>query len=221
MPLHYGASVTKSGAVVGSYGVRTKTKIQIERLVQIDLASLNSLNLTLQDIGRVLGCSARYVQTLRNHPAYIMLRMEMTTGISARAEDSAKNFVALRKQAMVDMLPAALRTIAEAISSPSTPIAVRVKVAQDVIDREGSFPKVSRSEIRARVEHDYAASDGVSAELLSYMTHSSSEDEVDPLILKALAANRAFSSSDTISSAQQEKAMKMLELIPEEGNTIQ
>ena len=223
MPLHYGGSISKTGLSSRKprSGMKFSTQVKIEKVVQFDLAILAGLVLTDKEIGRVIGCSGFMVRCLRQKPEYLMLRMELTTGISVRAEDSVQTFVTLRKQAMVDMLPLAMRVVADTLMNPATPAALRAKMAVEVMDREGSHPKISRTDIHAKVEHDYANADGVSAELLSFMSQPGVTNEIDPLITKALEANRSFSNNETITASTQERAMKMLELIPEEGNTIQ
>ena len=223
MPLHYGGSITKTGLSSRKprYGMKFSTQVKIEKLVQFDLAMLSGLQLTDKEIGKVLSCSGFMVRCLRQKPEYLMLRMELTTGISARAEDSVKTFAAFRRQAMVDMLPLAMRVVADTLMNSATPPALRAKMAIEVMDREGSHPKISRTDIHAKVEHDYANADGVSAELLSFMSQPGVTNEVDPLIIRALEANRSFSNNEAISSSTQEYTMKMLELLPEEGNMIQ
>ena len=223
MPLHYGGSITKTGLVgrKPTKGMKFSVQLKIEKIVQFDLAILAGLQLTDKEIGKVCGCSGFYVRCLRQRPEYLMLRMELTTGISVRAEDSVKTFVTLRKQAMVDMLPLAMRVVADTLMNPNTPAALRAKMAVEIMDREGSNPKISRTDIHAKVEHNYTEADGVSAELLSFMSQAGATNEIDPLITRALEANRSFSNNETITASTQERAMKMLELIPEEGATIQ
>ncbi len=223
MPLHYGASIGKSGNISRrpGKGIQFSTQAKIEKLVQFDLAIVSGLALTDKEIGRVIGCSGWLVKKLRERQEYLLLRMELSTGISVRAEDSVKTFVTLRKQAMVDMLPLAMRVVADTLMDKTMPAALRAKMAIEVMDREGSHPKISRTDIHAKVEHDYTNADGVSAELLGFMSQEPSSLGVDPLILRALEANRSFSNSETLTANIQEKAMKMLELIPDEGNTIQ
>ena len=223
MPLHYGGTISKSGLLSRrpGKGIQFSTQAKLEKLVQFDLAIVSGLQLTDKEIGSVLGCSGYYVKQLRQRQEYLLLRMELTTGISGRAEDSVKTFATLRKQAMVDMLPLAMKVVADTLLNPASPPALRAKMAIEVMDREGTHPKISRTDIHAKVEHDYSSADGVTAELLSFMSEESNTLTIDPLVMKALEANRSFSNSETLTSSLQERAMKMLELVPEEGTTIQ
>jgi hypothetical protein len=219
MPLHYGGSINKKNGHLSRKplaGLNARTQMRIEKLVQIDIAVVSGLTLTNKEIGRALGCSGYLISKLRARKEYLLLRMELTTGISARAEDEVKTFAAFRKQAMVDMLPMAMQIVARTMIDPSTPAALRAKMAIEVMNREGSHPKISRTDVYAKVEHDYSSADGVSAELMQFMSINSSQYEIDPLVLQALNANSAFSNSETISSDMQSRAMKMLELIPED-----
>ena len=220
MPLHYGGHLTESGRV--GHNPTGSSKLvslgRIEKLVRMDLAIAQGALLQDVDIARVLNCSIHMVRRLRNKREYLQLRMEYTTGISTRAEDTVETMITIRRQQMRDMLPQAFKVVADALTSNNTPMSIKAKIALEVMDREGTFPKISRTDVHAKVEHNYGAVDALSAEMLSYMqgnTRGESEQEI--LIKQAIEANKKFSNSETLSAIDQEAALTALEATPITG----
>ena len=217
MPLHYGASITRKGGVGHKpYGsTKVVSLARIEKLVRMDLATAQGAILQDADIARVLNCSIFVVRNLRKKREYIQLRMEYTTGISTRAEDTVETMITIRRQQMREMLPQAFKVVADALTNNSTPISIKTKIALEVMDREGTFPKISRTDVHAKVEHNYGSVDALSAEMLSYMSgNTRAEGESETLIQEAIEANRKFSNSQTLSSTEQEAALTALETMP-------
>lgn len=215
MPLFYGGRINKKGNLVGTPtpGTQFKTLAKIEKLVRLDNASSLGVPLTDREIGRLLGCSSFMVRVLRQKPEYLQLRAEVLTGLSASADTQVEVIVAARRQALRDMLPLALRIVADTLTNPLTNPVLKAKVALEVLDRDGTFPKISRTDNHIKVSHDYAEQDRVSEELLGYM--DAPKAELDPSILRALEANKKFANSETISSQEQQAALAKLEaMIP-------
>lgn len=221
MPLHYGGRINKKGNLASTpyQGIQFKTMARIEKLVRLDQATTTGVPITDAEIGRILKCSKFLVRLLRRKPEYLQLRMEVLTGISTSAENAVEAIVAARKQALRDMLPMALRVVADTLTNPLTNSALKAKIALEVLDREGTYPKISRSDVHHKVEHDYGDQDQVSKELLGYMDKA--QDETNPSILKAIDANKKFSNSETLSPQQQEAAMAALEALSPTTERIQ
>jgi hypothetical protein len=223
---HYGGAVTKKGRLGSkpSVGVQMKTALMLERFVRFDLAKANGTPILDEDLARIFGRSQRHLAHIRKTTAYLAKRMELTTGIPGAATDSVEITKQKYQYVLKEMMPTALRVIADSLLAKPTSIQekkMQVQLSLEVLDREGSFPKISRSDSHVKIEHDFASSDGISKDLLESMDGSAQRDSEDVSILEAIRANVAFTNSDTLSSSKQEKAMKMLEETPLGSEKVQ
>lgn len=216
---HYGASFTKGGRL----SRRPDGKhyftffIFLERLVRFDiLKAAGTSLLTDKEIGKVLGKSARQLAWIRNQPPYFKKRMELTTGIGLDATKDVERTVNLHKQQLKMMLPLALRTIYDEAmrpNGPNTTLAERkfkVDVAKDLLDREGTFPKISRTDAHVKHQHSFDDMDGVSKDLLDSVD-SHVQDESPEALQRTLAINKAFSDTDTLTAQEMEASLASLE----------
>jgi hypothetical protein len=196
----------------------------LEKLVRFDIAKAQGALILDEDLARIFKRSSRYLNVIRKKASYIAKRMELTTGIPAMAEETVELTIARQRQYLKEMMPSALRVVADIIQSKPTDAVGRrlqTQMALEVLDREGSFPKISRTDVHQKIEHDFAAMDGVSKALLEAMDGVPQRENNDDSILEAIKANTAFSNSDTLSSEQQEVAMTILESMPPETESIQ
>ena len=211
----FGGSITRRGKLSGRpHGdVFFKTEILIEKLVRYDLLRISGISLVSdQELSTLLKRSVSYINALRTKPAYLRKRIELTTGISPTLETQVVNSVQKHKQMMRMMLPDAMRAIADVLQKPATNTAemrLKMEVARDVMDREGSLPKISRTDSHVKVDHDFTSTDGVSRELLEAL---SDDDKPSPESIRSLIqVNKSFTNSESLTASEQEAAMAVLE----------
>ena len=216
-PIHYGGTMSKRGRLSTQPYANQKFPYlaRVEKLVRLDLGFANSgIQVPDADIAKMIGRSARHVQVMRRKVEYLRFRTSIQTGVALDTDQSAKDIAAYRREYFKSMLPDAIRAIADELQRPATTIQERklkVELAKEVMDREGSFPKISRSDIHAKVEHNYDAADAVANELLSAMDAPVQRDELDATTFRVLTANQDFSNSETVTFDQQEAALASLE----------
>ena len=220
---HYGGSLTASGNLGRRPRPETlfKTEVILERLVRFDLAKAQGQSLLSDDdISRVLGRSKRALNSLRGKVPYLRKRIELTTGINTDATEFVETSVQKHKQMLKLLLPNALRVIADAVQTPNgvtTTLAekkFKVEVARDILDREGSFPKISRTDSHVKMEHDFSEMAGISRELLDSIDGPVQDDTPTEATLKTLAVNKAFTSTESLDSAELEASLAALENMP-------
>lgn len=223
---HPGGSLTPSGRIGTrpSKGKFYSRQALIEKIVRLDQnAAITGLVIPDTDIARVINRSPRTVQTIRRDSEYLRMRIEVQTGVSLNSDKNFDEIRAFRVQYFKDSLPTALKAIVAELERPAVTIQERklkVELAKDFLDREGSFPRISRTDSHVKVEHDYSNADSLAEELLLGMDSPVQNSELDPKLNRILNANMAFSSSETISHTQQEEALATLELITPLTNAI-
>lgn len=195
----------------------TKERLQhrtvklLRKLVQFDMANIQGAGISNEDIAKILMRSPSYIAALRSKPAYLALRTEALTGVSSGAFDFVKGSIKLRKELLQDMMPDALRVYYNVLTKkPNSVVEARMQleVAKEVMDREGSLPKISKAVIDATYQHNYTAIDGVSKEIAEMM---GAAPQNNPEELNALVEqNKKFAHSDTLSAQEQEKLMNQL-----------
>lgn len=218
--IHYGGTLNKRGRL-SSRPIENRNfalLARIEKLVRLDLGIANSgIVVPDADIARMIGRSARHVRVMRNRVEYLRMRIQIQTGIALETDASAKDIKNLRVEQFKSLLPDALRVIADELTRPATTIAERkfkASIAQDMMDREGSFTKISRSDSHIKVEHDYSTTDALASELLNTMDNSPAQNaELDADTRRVLEANSAFSNSETLSHDKQQHALDQLEIM--------
>lgn len=221
---HFGGSLTRSGRLGRKVeeGLQFKTALILEKLVRLDMAKAMS-GITDDEIAKILGRSKFYLSRLRMKQPYLKKRIELTTGISTNIEDDINVSIAMQKKYLRQMMPTALRVIADQLSAkPLDTVGKRLQsqLALEVLDREGSFPKISRTDVHQKIEHDFSGADGVSKDLLEAINGTPQRVDQDETILEILSTNSKFSNSETISGNVQEKALNILEM-PSSSKEIQ
>lgn len=202
-----------------------KTALLMEKLCRLDLAKTAGRAIfTDQEIARMVCRSVRYLNVLRGKKEYIKKRIELTTGISIDTEQDMEYSIQKHKAYMKMLLPDAMRGIADIIQSQPIDLAgkkLKLAASLEVLDREGSFPKISRTDAHLKVDHDYANTDAASRELLEALGGSPQNTKEEVTYLEALEINKKFSNSKTLMPETQEIAMETLDSMPLETEKVQ
>ena len=220
----FGGSLTPAGnlSTRPRRGTTFRTSVLLEKLVRFDLAKAQGTALlTDQDISRILHRSTRRLSVIRASEPYLRKRIELTTGISTDSETSVEEAIVKHKQLLRLLMPDAMRVLADQLQSkPISSIDKRLQttVALEVLDREGTFPKISRSDVHTKIEHDYSEMDKISRSLLEAINSDTISPEIsEKRVAEALRINNSFSNSETLTSAEQEAALAALESIKVTG----
>jgi hypothetical protein len=221
MPTHYGGSMLASGRLSQVPDGKHLFKMHLfcERLVRFDMAkAFGTSLLSDKEIAKVLGKSVRSIESYRRTVPYLKKRMELTSGVGLDAADDVEKISALHRQQLKLMLPVALRTIYDAVQRPTNPnttlaeLKFKVDVAKDILDREGTLPKITRTDNHLRVDHNFSDMDGVSQELLDSVDVVQEDDaRKSPIILDKIAVNDAFGNTETLSVKDMEASLASLE----------
>jgi hypothetical protein len=113
------------------------------------LARLDGLGFSLRDLARHSGLTVRQVRTALAHPAFCEFRdakLQMRVSAMDRifADDTEKMAAGLR-----ELVPLAIATLEESLSS--TDESVRLRAAQEILDRDERFNKAAVQVVEHRI----------------------------------------------------------------------
>ena len=210
--LHYGGSANpRSGSL--------SNKPQVKRQFRVHLRHEQAAGFTAGQIAPMLRISVPRIKQILRSPEYLIDRLKITHGIILDQDAQLAKIKEQRKEMLVQLLPAALQTIANELQRAPSPLLSERKhqtaLALELLDREGTFAKVSRTEIKPVDAFDFEEKDAVSRSILSVIRGvapppallSGTGEHSD----EAVRANSEFSNSHTLSAMDQQAALKTLE----------
>ena len=208
--LHYGGSLTKNNHLSSKPDPKIifKDQRRFETMIRLENAGI-----TEAAAAAMLGVSLRRLSYLKKTPEYLAARMKITYGIVLDNAAQLDLIREQRKEMLTQLLPAAFQVLANELQTKATTIAERkhqVDVARDIMDREGSFAKVSRAEIKPVDAFDFERADEASRSIINTIRGIAPPAKPDTTE-HAISTNDAFSNSHTLSQIDQQKALEALE----------
>jgi len=152
-----------------------KRRLKIERIVRLTAAGY-----TDDEIAIALRIHKAYVSMLRRTPEYIAIRTEVHTGIISEEDRFLREDLANMRAELREMVPAALIAIRDTIYDKSNP-KLRFEAAKEIMDREGSIIKVSKTEVKLPTVQDFSKHDLIAEDLLGALQAATSTAITDSL----------------------------------------
>ncbi len=222
-PLHYGGSISgKTGQLGqrvgkgGAGGSHFKSRRRLENICRLENAGF-----TKPQIAAMLVISTNRLSYIMKSPDYLIVRMAITHGVVVDYDAQLSVIKAQRKEMLTQLLPPALQLLANEIQRQPITLAERkhqVALAQDLMDREGTFAKVSRTEIKPVDHFDFEETDRASRSVIAAIRSAApAAGSTSHHTKDALAAHLAFSNCETISEIDQQAALVELERAADEG----
>ena len=220
--LFYGGQPAKTPYKVGckpQKGTSFRKQKRHELIARMENAALPEGQIAL-----LLGISKDRLRTIKQHPDYLKARMAVTLGIIVDTDAKLAEIREQRKDMLRAMLPPALQVIANAVNTPPLSYAekkLQISVAQDILDREGTFAKISRTEVKPVEHFQWETADAEASQVIDVLKgsvrltqkHTLSEGEfgTSAEIAKIIEISRAFSSGVGPTPEKQQEALDTLE----------
>lgn len=224
-PLHYGGSMSQKTGALGQKpltGMRGGASHFKSRRRLENICRLENAGFTKPQIAAMLVISTNRLSYIMKSPDYLIVRMGITHGIVVDGEAQLSIIKAQRKEMLTQLLPPALQLLANEIQRQPITLAERkhqVALAQDLMDREGTFAKVSRTEIKPVDHFDFEETDKASRSVINAIRAAApAAGNTSHHTKDALAAHLAFSQCNTISEIDQQQALTELERAAEDGD---
>lgn len=203
---HYTASGRLSAKPVK--GRNFRSYLRMEQLARLEATGLYSNT----QIAAFFGVHPQTLIYIKARPEYQAIRMAHTTGVLDSLTNETRLLVENQIDELKDLVPSALRTLRDTLTrgnaATATPSERKLafEASREVMDREGTFAKVSRAEITVNEEVDLEREKQVSTDLLAMlnMAHEAKRTD-DPTILDAFV-------NSTGSRATQEQMAQNIKL---------
>lgn len=221
--LHYGGSARPAGSVTpglspaparGPGRPSQNTSFAAQKRFEM-IARMENAAIPEGAIAPMLGISVPRLRYLKKTPEYLIVRMRITHGIILDHEAKVAEIREQRKEMLVQLLPAALQTVADTLLTQANTYAERklkLEVAKDVLDRSDYFAKVSRTELKPVSFFDFEKSDQESANVMRTLKAVAQAPSLsDASISDIRSSNMEFSvGSKGLSSEEQQAALEAL-----------
>ena len=133
-------------------------------LLMENIARLELKLVPVAAMSNALGVSPVRIGQIKRSAEYLRLRESIRSGVIAQMDLGMYQSEEYKQNYFQTLMPAALRVLAEQLlQRPSGPAgqALQAKIAMEFLDRVGTFAKVSRTEVKAQVSHNYSEVDEV------------------------------------------------------------
>jgi hypothetical protein len=220
--LHYGGSPIATNGGIGCKPEKHRTFRQQKRLELI--VQLENAAMPEQATAAMLCISVPRLRTIKKSADYLKTRMRLTFGIVVDHEARLSQIKEQRKEILTSMLPQALQVIANVLNKPTATLSIaeaklQVAVAQDMLDREGSLAKVSRTEVKPVASFDWNPLDASNQSIFDVIRGAATANAAryasggsDPNgVQDTIELSKAFSESSTIDIKEQQEALELLE----------
>ena len=145
--------------------------LRMEQALQLETSGQFSNN----EIAAILGISLVTLHQMKAQPEYLAKRAEMKTGVIVDLSNGLRVDTDNIRREIQDMMPAALRTLRNAVQrgavdgASTHDLKLGMDAAREIMDREGTFTKVSKSEIKVKEVPNFADQETVEKDLLQLL----------------------------------------------------
>ena len=168
----------------------TRKRMKMERIARLELLGYSD-----PEIAMHLGCTANYVSVLRMQPEFVQIRLELGSGLLASLTNDLEEDIKASQFELKALVPAAINVIKNTIYDQNTPPKLKYEAAKEILDREGSLAKVSKTEIKR-------------TDIFSF-TH----DAVADNLLTALQGNTATQKTNVVTTVETVESTTMDEIL--------
>jgi hypothetical protein len=203
---------------IGNTSVKPKAGRYFRRHIRMEHAARleASGQFSNNEIARLLDVSLPTLHQMKAQPEYLAKRAELATGVVCDLDTGLRQDTENLRRELQDMLPSALRTLRNAVqrgavnNAPVQDIKVGMEAAKEIMDREATFSKVSKSEIRVREVPNLAMHEQTEVDLLQLLRDAQKQREVEESGVKVNRSEQTITMEAFISAAGDKDAQEQM-----------
>jgi hypothetical protein len=163
--------------------VKVKNKLHEKTIIKLQiLARLELQNLGMTDAALALhlGVKTQVVTRLKRTLIYGQIKSQLLSGIMSDMDESITNNYNLNRKILKSAVPTALENLV-ALAAQKIDKSLQFKASQEILDREGSFTKVSRQVVTVNDINGFASEEdnSIAKELIAAARLKKEKDGVD------------------------------------------
>ena len=172
-----------------------KRALKIERIARL---SADPAGFSNEQIGNMLGCNKQTVVLIRQLPEYHAKMMEISTGVVSCYDAQLRENVDNMRSELRSMVPSSMMVIRNALVGKMG-TGLQYKAALEVMDREGSMAKVSKTSVAVEVKPNMEVDPEVRTNLMQLLAGAPQSNAGANIV----AATGGFTVSASNAAAQQ------------------
>jgi hypothetical protein len=212
------ASTNKSGksTMHPKLGMTWKRALKIERIARL---SADPAGYSNEQIGNMLNCTAQTVILIRQTPEYHAKMIEIASGVVSQYDAQLRENIDNMREELRTMVPSSMMVIRNALTGKYGHN-LAFKAATEVLDREGTNAKVSKS----TVAHEIIPPMGVKPEVVSDLMQllagapTNAAQNTDASGGFTLSAQESFKQQLSMNENTTEKTLEELDLSNKKPN---
>jgi len=208
---------TKSGRSASHpiLGMTWKRALKLEKIARL---SLDPAGYSNEQIANHLGCHVQTIVLIRQLPEYHAKVMELNSGLTSAYDAQLRTDTENARDELRSMIPSSMMVIRNALLSKNENI--RVKAAFEVMDREGTMAKVSKSSVSVEVKPNLGIDAGVASNLMALLAGAprSSDAEITTGSGFTISADAAGIQQGSMGEDNTEKTLEALDLSTQKPN---
>ena len=212
---HYGGTFNPNSPTLLSpkpaKGITFKSLKRMEDIVRLEQAGFPE-----RAISAMLGISVNRLRYIKKSADFLNVRARIMHGIILDHDSKLSDIKEQRRELLKSYIPEALQVIVNVIQKPAIGLAaekMQLEAARDLLDREGTFAKITRTEVKPVEHFDFEKQDKEAQAIISAVrglgagAPSSEMEQIEA----AVSVNKEFANSATISAVDQQAALDELE----------
>lgn len=148
--------------------------MKMERIARLELQGYSDV-----EISMCLGITKQYVSMLRRTPEFIQVRTQIASGVLLCLDTDIDEAIKMSQEQLKASVPNAVQILKNTMLDPNLGAKLRFEAAKEICDREGTFAKVSKSEIKETKKFSFDISDSVTDDLLAALQQSAAKASVE------------------------------------------
>lgn len=181
---------------------------KMERIARLELEGYNDT-----EIGMCLGITKVYVSRLRRTPEFIQVRTQVASGVLLTLNSNTDEAIKASVEDLRQAVPNAVLILKNTMLDSKLHPRIRMDAAKEIMDREGTLAKVSKSEIKETKRFSFDINDGVTGDLLQALASNSGKEKIE--------GSADFTDTAEQSAEIQTQISKSLEEVEPATSTVQ
>lgn len=148
--------------------------MKMERIARLELAGYSDV-----EIGMCIGITKQYVSMLRNTPEFISVRTAVASGVLQQLDVDLDDSIKMSQEQLKASVPNAVQILKNTMLNQSLHPRLRFDAAKEICDREGTFAKISKSEVKETKKFSFDINDSVADDLLAALQQNTKKEHIE------------------------------------------